>query len=332
LTSSSASSAASRKSDGAPIRVGVSACLLGERVRFDGGHKRDAFLLEDLGPYVEWVRVCPEVEIGLGTPRENIRLLRDGDDVRLVAPRSGADHTNAMKTWARRQVRDLARADLCGFVLKKDSPSCGLHRVRVYSDKGMPERNGRGLFAAALVEGLPLLPVEEEGRLNDLALRENFIERVFAYRRLKDLFQTRWTMGRLVAFHTAHKLQLLAHSPAVYKEMGRLVAEGGSMASAEVKRAYGRRFMEALALKATPGRNANVLNHAAGHLKDLIEPAARQDLARTIDDYRTGLVPLVVPVTLLAHYVRLLDVEYLAGQTYLEPHPKELMLRNGRTT
>ena len=274
------------------------------------------------------MQVCPEVEIGLGTPRENIRLTREDQEVHLVAPKSGIDHTAAMKRWARSQVRDLARSDLCGFVLKKDSPSCGLHRVRVYGPKGMPARDGRGLFAAALVDGLPLLPVEEEGRLNDPALRENFIERVFAYRRLKDLFSGRWTVGDLVAFHTAHKLQLLSHSPSLYKEMGRLVAEGRSRSRSELKTAYGAAFMNALAARATPGRNANVLNHAAGHLKDLVAAPARRDLAQTIDDYRSGLVPLVVPVTLLAHYVRLLEVDYLAGQTYLEPHPKELMLRN----
>ena len=192
----------------------------------------------------------------------------------------------------------------------------------------MPERNGRGLFAAALTDGLPQLPVEEEGRLNDPELRENFIERVFAYKRLKDLFSGRWKMNDVVRFHTAHKLQLLAHSPPVYRSLGRLVAEGASLSRSDLRAAYESDFMAALGAAATRGRNANVLNHAAGHLKDVLEAPARQDLAGTIDDYRTGVVPLVVPVTLLAHYVRLLEVEYLSGQTYLEPHPRELMLRN----
>lgn len=311
-----------------PIRIGISACLLGERVRFDGGHKRDAFLMESLGRYVQWVQVCPEIEIGLGTPRDHIRLVHDGSDVHLVAPQTGMDHTSTMTKWARRRVRELASSNLCGFVLKKDSPSCGLHGVRVYDAKGVSERNGRGLFAAALTDGMPLLPIEEEGRLNDPMLRESFIERVFAYKRLKDLFGARWKLDDLVRFHTAHKLQLLAHSPGGYRQLGRLVAEGKSLARSDRRASYEKEFMGVLAAKATPGRNATVLNHVAGHLKDLLDSTAKQDMARTIDDYRAGLVPLVVPITLLSHYVRMLEVDYLLGQTYLEPHPKELMFRN----
>lgn len=309
-------------------RLGISACLLGEEVRFDGGHKRDAFLTTTLGPHVHWVRVCPEVEVGMGTPRETLRLVRHGDSVRMMTTRTGIDHTDAMEAWARRAVEMLAREDLSGYVLKKDSPSCGMERVKVFRADGTPARDGRGLFAEALLRRFPELPVEEEGRLSDPQLRENFIERVFAYQRLKALFAGRWTIGQLVAFHTAHKMAVLAHSPAAYRELGRLVGNAQSQPRQELRSAYQLAFMRALKAVATRGRHADVLRHMAGHLKKRLDAGSRQELAASIDDYRTGLVPLIVPVTLIRHHVRLFDISYLAGQTYLEPHPRELMLRN----
>jgi len=311
------------------IRIGISACLLGEAVRFDGGHKRDSFLTDTLGRYVEWVPVCPEVEIGLGTPRESIRLASVNGGTRLVGTRSGADHTLAMRRYARLRVTELGGADLDGYVLKKDSPSCGLHRIRVYGAAGEPpSRDGRGLFAEELARRLPELPVEEEGRLTDPRLRENWVERVFAYRRLKTLFGGRWTTGSLVAFHTAHKLQLLSHSVDDYRQLGRLVAGATSLPPSEVAARYRQGVMATLTRPATTRRHANVLQHAAGHLKRLIDGDERAELAELIEDYRAGLVPVVVPITLLRHHVRRHKVDYLAGQTYLEPHPKELMLRN----
>lgn len=318
---------AASASSGPPARLGVSSCLLGERVRYDGGHKKDDFLTGLLARFVELVPVCPEVELGLGTPREPIRLQRDGDLVRLVAPKSGKDHTEPMRRFAERRVRALARLDLCGYVLKKDSPSCGMERVRVWGGR-MPSRDGRGAFAAVLMAELPLLPVEEEGRLRDPGLRESFVERVFAYRRLKDLFQGRWTVGGLVSFHAAEKLLVLAHEPAAYQRLGRLVAGAKGAPRAEIARAYAEVFMSALARPATRGRHVNVLQHMAGYLKDLASADERQELAEAIEDYRRGLVPLVVPVTLVKHHVRRHGIAYLAGQRYLEPHPKELMLRN----
>jgi uncharacterized protein YbgA (DUF1722 family)/uncharacterized protein YbbK (DUF523 family) len=314
-------------SGGPPVRLGVSSCLLGERVRYDGGHKKDDFLTGLLARFVELVPVCPEVELGLGTPREPIRLQRDGDLVRLVAPKSGKDHTEPMRRFAERRVRALARLDLCGYVLKKDSPSCGMERVRVWGGR-MPSREGRGAFACVLMAELPLLPVEEEGRLRDPALRESFVERVFAYRRLKDLFQGRWTVGDLVSFHAAEKLLVLAHEPAAYQRLGRLVAGAKGAPRAEIARAYAEVYMSALARPAPRGRHVNVLQHMAGYLKDLASADERQELAEAIEDYRRGLVPLVVPVTLVKHHVRRHGIAYLAGQRYLEPHPKELMLRN----
>ncbi len=312
---------------GRPIRIGVSSCLLGCKVRFDGGHKRDDFLVNTFGNWVQWVPVCPEVEVGMGTPRESIRLVRAGDDVRLIAPKSAKDWTAPMRAWAARRVAELATEELCGYVLKKDSPSCGMERVKVYG-AGMPVKAGRGVFAEALLARFPNLPVEEEGRLCDPRLRDNFVERVFAYHRLRRFFDRRWTVGGLVAFHTAHKLQLMAHAPAAYAALGRLVAGAKAAPRDEIRSAYHDGFMSGLKAIATPKRNANVLHHILGYFKTLLDADSRAELLALVEDYRTGLVPLVVPVALVRHYVRLLDVVYLAGQTYLEPHPKELMLRN----
>jgi uncharacterized protein YbgA (DUF1722 family)/uncharacterized protein YbbK (DUF523 family) len=312
----------------APIRIGISTCLLGEKVRYDGGHKRDRFLTDTLGPYVEWVPVCPEVEMGMGIPREPIRLVRRDDGVRLVGSKTGTDHTRAMHEFARRRAAQLAKLGLCGYVLKKDSPSCGMERVALHHADGHATRNARGLFAEELLRQMPNLPAEEEGRLNDPRLRENWIERVFAYRRLKDLWARRWTLADLVAFHTREKLMLLAHSPTAYRGLGRLVASSGSLARDELRARYEADFMAGLAKLATPGRNVNVLQHMIGFFGDGLDPASRRELLDLVEDYRRGLVPLVVPLTLVAHHVRRLDVAYLRGQTFLEPHPRELMLRN----
>ena len=311
-----------------PIRIGVSSCLLGEAVRFDGGHKRDTFLTGTFGRFVEWVPVCPEVECGLGTPRASMRLVRVDSDVRLVTVKTGIDLTDRMVEYARRRVAQLASEDLCGYVLKKDSPSCGLERVKIYDGQGVPAKSGRGVFAAALLDAFPNLPLEEEGRLSDPRLRENFVERVFGYWRLRGLFTGRWNPGALVRFHTAHKLILMAHSPDAYRQLGRLAAGAGSIPRKEMERRYTLGFMAALAALATPRRHANVLQHMVGYFKVRLDRDSKTELLAAIDDYRRELVPLIVPMTLLRHHVRIHNVAYLAGQLYLEPHPKELMLRN----
>ena len=308
--------------------IGISACLLGDEVRFDGGHKRDPFLTDVLGPHVEWIRVCPEVEVGMGTPRETLRLVRDGNGpVRMVTTRTGVDHTDAMERWSARRLGELAGENLSGYVLKKDSPSCGMERVKVFGG-GMPHRTGRGIYAAALLERFPNLPVEEEGRLSDPVLRENFIERVFAYQRLRRFFAPRWTVGGLVAFHTAHKMTLLSHSITSYQRLGQLVAAAARTAREALRSDYESQFMSTLRIPATPRRHTNVLMHMAGHLKKVLDPESKAELIATIDEYRRELVPLIVPLTLLRHHVRVHEVTYLSGQTYLEPHPRELMLRN----
>ncbi len=311
-----------------PIRIGVSACLLGQEVRFDGGHKRDSFIVDTLGPFVEFVTVCPEFEIGLGVPRETLRLERDGVDVRMVANKSGRDLTASMKRFAARRTAMLAHEDLCGYVLKKDSPSCGMERVRVCDRSGMPRRDGVGLFAAALMARFPNLPAEEEGRLNDRRLRENFIERVFAYHRLRSFFSGDWTIGGLVRFHTAHKLLLMAHSPKAYAALGRLVAGARDIPRGELRERYEGEMMTALRKLATRARHSNVLHHMMGYLREHLDAASRAELVQLIEDYRNGLVSLVVPLTLIRHHVNRFAISYLQGQVYLEPHPKELMLRN----
>jgi uncharacterized protein YbgA (DUF1722 family)/uncharacterized protein YbbK (DUF523 family) len=313
----------------APPRIGISACLLGEAVRFDGGHKRDVFLTGTFSRFVEWVPVCPEVECGFGTPRPPMRLVRDGAALRLLTVTDGTDQTARLDRYARRRVTELAGEDLSGYVLKKDSPSCGLERVKVYGPGARAAtRSGRGLFASRLLERFPFLPVEDEGRLSDPRLRDNFVERVFAYTRLRRLYRPRWTAGDVVAFHTAHKLTLMAHEPRAYQRLGQLVAGVKSASRAEFEQRYTGEFMGALSTMATPRRHVNVLQHMAGYLKTLLDSDSKTELLGTIDDYRQGLVPLVVPLTLLRHHVRRHGVRYLLGQTYLDPHPRELALRS----
>ncbi len=299
-------------------------------MRFDGGHKRDDFLTGTFSNYVEFVPVCPELEAGLGTPREPMRLVRDGDAgaVRLITVKTAVDLTSRLAVFSRRRARQLEAEDLCGYVLKKDSPSCGMERVKVYDHNMVPSKTGQGLFAEALVARFPFLPVEEEGRLVDPQIRDNFVERVFVYRRLRDLFESRWTPGALVAFHTAHKLTLMAHSIAAYQQLGRLVASAKETPRDQLRARYMEGFMTALAAIATPKRHTNVLQHMAGYFKKLLDAPSRAELASAVEDYRLGFVPLIVPITLLRHHVRHHGLTYLAGQAYLDPHPKELMLRN----
>jgi len=317
-----------REGEAQKIRLGVSACLLGQEVRYDGGHQRDHFLTDTLGPFVEWVPVCPEVEIGLGVPRAAIRLVGDAAAPRLIVEKTGEDLTARMQRYARARTRELESLDLHGYVLKRGSPSCGLFRVRIYDEAGALRGNGAGAYARALTERFPLLPVEEEGRLGDPALRENFIERVFAMARWRAFVARRPGAGDLVAFHTAQKFAVLAHSPSHYATLGRLVAAAGGARFAARLAEYGALLMHALTTRATRARHANVLQHLAGFFKRQLEQPERAELADVIHDYRLGLVPLIVPLTLIKHHVRRLGVAYLADQVYLSPHPKELMLRN----
>lgn len=310
------------------IAVGVSSCLLGARVRYDGGHKRDDFVTDLLGRYFTWSAVCPELELGLGAPRETLRLEGDPAAPRMIGNQSGADLTADMHRWAAARLNRPDLRGLRGYIFKKDSPSCGLERVKVYREKGMPERKGRGLFAADLTAAYPMLPVEEEGRLHDSVLRENFVERVFAYDRWLRLRDERLTAKRLLDFHTSEKLAVMAHSPVAYRELGRLVAGAGKAAPAALADAYGERWMAALRVRATRGKHANVLQHAQGYFKREIDEADKQELNDVIESYRLGRVPLAVPLTLIKHHLRRHPHPWLLAQRYFNPYPEELALRN----
>jgi uncharacterized protein YbgA (DUF1722 family)/uncharacterized protein YbbK (DUF523 family) len=310
------------------IRLGISTCLLGENVRYDGGHKLDRFLTETLGQYVDYVPVCPEVECGLPVPRESMHLDGDTEAPRLVTSRTKQDMTERMVQWAQRRVGELEKESLMGFIFKSDSPSSGMERVRVYSEKGMPVKKGVGLFARAFMEHFPLLPVEEEGRLHDPRLRESFIERIFAFKRWRDVLSQKGSRGALVDFHTRHKLLILSHSPKYYQEMGKRVAHSKDLPLRDLYQQYQALFLESLQLKTTPKKNANVLMHMMGYFKEQLSPGEKQELLEIIDLYRREVLPLIVPVTLMNHYVRKYDEPYLKEQVYLNPHPIELQLRN----
>lgn len=310
------------------IRLGISACLLGENVRFDGGHKLDRFLTGTLGQFVEYVPVCPEVECGFSIPRESMRLVGDVSAPRLVTTRTNQDHTDRMLKWAQRRVGGLEKEGLCGFIFKRNSPSSGMESVRVYNKKGIPVKKGVGIFARVFMEQFPLLPVEDEGRLHDPKLRENFIERIFVFKRWRELIALPKRRGHLVDFHAKHKLLVLSHSEKHHRRMGRLVAKAKEMTINALYKEYQKLLMEALRLKTTTKKNVNVLQHVMGYFKKQLSGDEKQELLELIDHYRSYYVPLIVPITLINHYVRKYEQPYLKQQYYLHPHPIELQLRN----
>jgi len=310
------------------IKIGVSTCLLGEKVRFDGGHKHNRYITQTLGQFFEFVPVCPESECGLGIPREAMRLVGAVDAPRLVTNKTLMDHTDQMLSWAEGRLDALEKENLCGFIFKKDSPSSGLYRVKVYNDKGHPVKTGRGLFAAAFTDRFPRIPVEEEGRLHDPVLRENFIEQVFALKRWREVLAEKKTMGRLVNFHTREKLLFMAHSPKHYREMGQLVAGGKKIKVSDLYDRYEGMLTEALGLRATVSKHTNVLMHVMGYFKKQLSGDEKQEILELIGNYRSGHLPLIVPITLLNHFVRKYSQPYLSVQTYLNPHPLDLQLRN----
>ena len=310
------------------IKLGISSCLLGNKVRYDGGHKFDPFLVNTLGQFVEYVAVCPEVESGFPVPREAFRLVGDVAAPRLVTRQGGVDATAQMERWIEKKLPLLEKEGLCGFIFKSRSPSSGMERVKVYNEKGMAEKNGVGIFARALMERLPLLPVEEEGRLQDIQLRENFIVRIFAYRRWRELLAGGAAAGRLVDFQRRHKLLLMAHSPEMARQLGKLVAAAGSRPAAGLFAEYEKLLLAALKQKATVRKNVNVLQHMLGYFKKQLDDFEKKELLASIETYRQNLVPLIVPLTLLKHYIYKFQEPYLSDQYYLDPHPLELKLRN----
>jgi len=309
------------------IIVGISSCLLGQEVRFDGGHKRDSYVMGTLSAYFDFVPFCPEAGVGLGIPRQPIRLVRQGEEIRAVGTRTPElDPTDDLAAFARRTVGQLG--EVSGYILKNASPSCGMERVKVYNEKGMPERIGVGIYAGVLMESLPLLPVEEEGRLGDAVLRENFVERVFVYHRWQQLNRSGLTAHKLVEFHSDHKYLIMSHSQETYQQLGRMVAGAGKGELDRLAEDYAAILMATLKKPVKPRQHVNVLQHLLGYLKEHIDKLDREEMVETIEQYRQGLVPLIVPITLIRHHFRRYPDPYVMRQYYLSPHPKELMLRN----
>ncbi|WP_404436160.1 YbgA family protein [Stutzerimonas chloritidismutans] len=311
------------------IKIGISSCLLGNPVRFNGGHKESRLCSETLAHHFEFVPVCPEVAIGLGTPREPIRLVGDPDSPRAVGTKHPElDVTEALTAYGKRIAAELT--DVSGFILMQKSPSCGMERVKVYQANGHPvDGGGSGLFAHALMQARPDLPIEEDGRLNDPVLRENFLTRIFAYAEWQRLLEAGLTRKRLVEFHSRYKYQLMATDPLQYKALGQRVATVGNTPIEAFAPAYFSQLMSALKTTASRGTHSNVLQHLSGYLKRDLEREDKQELQRLIAQYREGIVPLVVPLTLLKHHFRRHPDRYIANQAYMQPHPEDLSLRNG---
>jgi uncharacterized protein YbgA (DUF1722 family)/uncharacterized protein YbbK (DUF523 family) len=309
------------------FKIGISSCILGNPVRWNAGHKLDKYLTHTLGQFVEYVPVCPEVEVGLGVPRESMRLVGDAESPRLITFKSKTDHTDKMVRWARKRVKSLEKENLCGFIFKSDSPSSGMIRVKVYNDKGMPHKVGIGIFAREFMHHFPLIPVEDDGRFNNPQIRENFIVQIFTMKRWRDILTGKQSMGKLVDFHTRNKLLLLSHSQKHYRLMGKLVAEGKKLSLKALYGQYEQLLMDTLKLKTTVKKNVNVLQHLMGYFKKQLSADEKQELLEILEQYRKELVPLIVPITLINHYVRKYEQPYLKQQTYLNPHPMELKLR-----
>lgn len=311
------------------IRIGVSACLMGEKVRYDGQHKRDSYITGTLSNWFEFIPVCPEFELGLGVPRETMRLEGDPEQPRLMTNKTRKDLTEPMLAWCDKRVAELEKEHLCGFIFKSKSPSSGMERVKVYPiGGGMPLNKGRGLFANAFMQHFPLLPVEEEGRLNDPGLRANFIEQVFTFRRWREMLAEHSTRSGLIKFHERHKYLLMSHSIPHYRTLGRITAEIKGRPLEQVQEEYLETMMAALRLRATIRKHTNVLQHMAGYFKKQLDADEKMELQETIAAYKQGYVPLIVPVTIINHYIRKYKEPYLSQQYYLQPHPIELQLRN----
>ena len=311
------------------IRIGVSSCLIGEKVRWNGDHKQDRYVREILSRYFEYIPVCPEVEVGMGVPRETVALYGDPEKPSMISKKTQTDWTKPMEKYIKSRINTLSADDLCGYIFKSKSPSCGMGRVPLYSEFGSHKvKHGPGMFANAFINSFPLVPTEEEGRLNDPRIRENFIVRVFSFKRFNLLLNEKFSLGQWVKFHTQHKFLLLAHSRKHYDDLGELVAHSKTIKPSELKKKYGELFMEALTSKSTPKKNTDVLLHMMGFLKKLLTKIEKEDILSTIEDYRSEILPLIVPVTLIRHQVKKHNIEYLHEQMYLNPHPKELMLLN----
>lgn len=306
------------------IPIGISSCLLGEEVRFNGGHKFDRFINNRLSQFFEFRPYCPEVAIGLGIPREPIRQVKTEEGIRIQGTKDqSVDVTDELHRYGERVA--VKSGGLCGYIFKSASPSCGMERVKTYSIKGLPLKSeGVGAFAGRIIEALPNLPVEEEGRLNDPGLRENFIARVFTYYRWKQVRASRLSAAKLVDFHTRHKLIVMAHNQAAYRRLGQLVAQAGKQNISHIAEEYENGLMQGMKRQATRKSHTNVLQHIQGYLSKQLSDDDREEITRLIEEYRQGLVPLIAPLTLIRHHLRHYPNEWVMQQAYLEPYPPKL--------
>ena len=309
------------------INIGISSCLLGEKVRFDGSHKHERYLTGTLGEFFHWVPTCPEVAIGLPVPRPTIRLQSSEDGPRLIEPKAGTDLTDKMAKYARKRAKELQSSEIYGYILKSKSPSCGMARIKIYKGHGVrPATNGQGVFAKELGEVNPDLPIEEEGRLMDYVLRENWVRRVFAYYAFKNQVAKRPTVGKMVGFHSRYKFSILSHCEASYRELGQIVAGAKQKGALTASKEYQGIMMAAMKKRATKAKHVNVMEHLFGFFKKVLDKKVRDEIRQSIQDYKKGYVSMIVPVTLLRHYANMLEIEYLQSQSYLNPHPKQLAL------
>lgn len=309
------------------LTLGVSQCLLGDGVRYDGGHKANSFVLNLLAPHFNLVGVCPEVESGMGVPREAVQLRADDESLRMVGTESGTDYTHSINSFSIRRVEELSEAGLCGYIFKSNSPSCGLEAPVAAEGAAPGHATGPGLFAGAVLRAFPDLPVAQEGALGDTRTREGFVEQVFAYSRLVLFFSRERSVGQLAMAHAQAKLQLDAHRPGAHAEIQQLFRRASEMTYAQLCDEYRTLFMAELSEPATVNQHFDVLKGIFAGMKAGLGPAVAKELARTLQDYRLGTVPLSVPLTLLRHYARVGDDPMLNGQTYLDPEPRELLLR-----
>ncbi|HAS87714.1 MAG TPA: DUF1722 domain-containing protein [Desulfovibrio sp.] len=315
-------------SENGKIRIGIARCLLGEKVRYDGGQKLDRYIRDVLGQFVEWVPVCPEVECGMGVPREAIRLVGELENPRLVGRNSGEDWTDRMQEWGRKKLAELEQENLSGYILKHGSPSGAMGRMKVFGDDGRIYYSGVGIWARMVMDHFPSLPCEDDGRLHDNGIRENFINRIFTFKRWRDVLQDGFLPAKLVDFHTRHKMLIMAHNETLYRKMGKLVATAGSADADSLIEEYSALLFRALNYRPTVKKHVNVLTHTLGHFKKDISAGEKQEMLELIDRFHKQMIPLIVPVTMLNHYVKKYGKSYLAQQIYLNPYPAELMLRN----
>ncbi len=308
------------------ILIGISSCLIGEKVRFDGGHKQNRYILDTLGQYFSFRPFCPEMAIGLGVPRDTIRLLDTGKGIEAVGVRNPEHNVTRQLVDIAEQQRDW-HDRLFGYIVKKDSPSCGMERVKVWS-KDQAQRRGTGLYTEVLMRNFPTLPVEEEGRLGDPLLRENFIQRVFIYKRWHDMIDAGLDWAALTDFHARHKLILFSHDQTLARRLGRELAEAHRQPVEDYAPRYLAELMKILKITAKRSNHVNVLEHIRGYLKKDLDADDKQELTDTIENYRLGLLPLIVPITLLRHHFRKNPNEYIDRSFYMQPHPDELMLLN----